>query len=140
MTALVTISDAEAPQGVRLPTESDVTIYPESLNNGRGVYAPSALDLADELSGTGVVARPWHELADCEISSEREPVTAAILSVVLGIVSSAGWEAIKRVLRRRSRDDRVSLTIGWRDGTAERWIRVDGPADAVAEAIDRLPR
>lgn len=63
-----------------------------------------------------------------------------ILNLVLGVASSAGWEAIKLVLSRRKRPSSapVSVTFGWRDGDVERWTRVDGTADAVAETIDRM--
>ncbi len=138
MSAPVTVSDIAAPSRIRLNSESDVTIFPKSVHNGRGSYSESALDFADELNQTGAVARPWHDPAECEISTERGPVTETVVAIVLGIASSAGWDALKWALSRKPRTEQVSLTVGWRDGSAEKWVRVEGPADAVAETIVRL--
>src|SRR5262249_61920122 len=67
-------------------------------------------------------------------------VTATVLTIVLGVISSAAWDGLKRWFGTR-KDQRVKVTFGQVDdrlGSSIRWWQVEGDADAAIRTIDRL--
>jgi hypothetical protein len=141
MDAAVTVRETTIPSGIRLvdsPQRADVTIYPDQVHRDRGGYHPDTLAIADELRRAGIDAQPWHDLAHCDVAGERGPITDAVLSLVLGIASAAGWDAIKALLRRRTSNDPVKLTIGWRTTQGEQWLNIEGPAHAIADTLNNI--
>ncbi len=127
------VDDVEAPSGLRLGDAHDVTLYPERVNEGRGVYPAEAVILADALQARGVVALPWHDLDHCDWSTTAH---ASISAFRVGVASTAGWTAVQETMRQRVHP--VRLTVGWWAGENERWVRLEGAAPAVADALDAL--
>lgn len=128
----VRVDEVDAPSGLRLGDAHDVTLYPEQVCDGRGVYPAEAVNLADALQARGVVALPWHDLDHCDWST----ALASISAFQVGVASTAGWSAVQDTLRQRVNP--VRLTLGWWSGENERWVRLEGEAPAVADALDAL--
>jgi hypothetical protein len=135
MTDSVTVTDVEAPLGLQLPDDGDVVLFPDDLDGERGFYPIAATAVVDELAESGIGFRTLHDGADVEWYGDRgDPV---LLTIILGIVSSAAWDGIKRLLAKRKQAP-VDLTIGYRrDGTV-RWVRAAGNAEDVATAMATL--
>jgi hypothetical protein len=141
MNPAVTVREATIPSGIRLgdsAQRSDIVVYPEQVQGERGGYHPDTLALTDQLRQAGVEAHPWHDLAHCDVVGERGPVADAVLAFVLGIGSSAGWDAIKALLNRRGSKDPVRLTVGWRTDQGEKWVHIEGPAHAVVDTLNNI--
>jgi hypothetical protein len=128
----VIVDEVDAPTGLRLGDAHDVTLYPEAVTDGRGVYPAEAVSLADALQARGVVALPWHDLDHCDWST----ATHSVRSFQLGVASTAGWSAVQDAMRQQVNP--VRLTLGWWTGQDERWVRLEGAAPAVADALDFL--
>jgi len=95
----------------------------------------SAAGFADELAGAGVEVHPYHDLDHSDWLGERDPV---LLSLILGIASSAAWDAVKLLLRKRRTGGQVKVTVGFQRGEEIRWVTAEGDGPAVAAALDRL--
>jgi hypothetical protein len=132
MATHVTVDDVEAPDGLSLGDAHDVTLFPDRVNGGRGLYPAEAVVLADALQARGVVALPWHDLDHCDWSTAHGGISA----FRLGVASTAGWSAVQDAMRQRPQQ--IRLTVGWWTGTNERWVRLEGSAPAVADALDAL--
>ncbi len=128
----VTVDEVTAPTGLRLRDAHDVTLYPDEVTEGRGIYPAEAVSLADALQARGVVALPWHDLDHCDWSTAKH----AVNSFQLGVASTAGWTAVREAVRQQVNP--VRLTVGWWTGQNERWVRLEGSAPAVADALDAL--
>jgi hypothetical protein len=59
---------------------------------------------------------------------------------VLGVLSSAAWDGLKRLLAesKRNRLNVIFSEAKKSDGDASRWWHVDGDADVAMRAIDKL--
>jgi hypothetical protein len=133
MTDPATAVDVPGPPGPHRLDGHHVVLYPEHLDGDRGSYSLSAAGFVDELTGEGVEVQPYHDLAHSDWTGERDPLW---LSLILGVASSAAWDAIKRLLGRRSRN--VKVTVGFQQGDQIRWVQAEGDGRAVAAALDRL--
>ena len=134
MTQPVTAIEVPGPAGACPLNGPDVILYPEHVNADRGSYSLTAAGFVDELAAEGVAVQPFHDLEHSDWTGERDPV---LLSLILGVASSAAWDAIKRLFSRRS-GGKVSVTVGFQRGDEIRWVRAEGDGPAVAAALDRL--
>lgn len=136
----ITAAPVTAPHEIRLvpDPDTDVWVYPEHLDGDRGTYPQQVLAVADELTQAGISTRLVHDLTHVDAPADRGPVAEAAIAIILGIASSAGWDAIKAMLRRRPRDQQLTVTLGWNDTTGEHWTRLDGPAHAIADTLNQL--
>lgn len=128
----VRVDDVEAPTGLSLDDARDVTFFPDHISGGRGLYPAEAVMLADALQARGVVALPWHDLDHCDWSTAHGSTRA----YRVGVASPAGWSAVLEAMRQEEKP--VRLTVGWWSGEHERWVRLEGAAPAVADALDAL--
>lgn len=129
----VTAIEVPAPPGTHRLDGPDVVLYPEESTADRGTYSVAGAGFIDDLVAEGVTARPYHDMLHSDWDSERD---AVMLSLILGIASSAAWDAIKLLLHRRS--SRVKVTAGFQRGDETRWIEAEGDGPAVAEALDKF--
>jgi hypothetical protein len=134
MAERVTVADVPAPLGLELPAEGDAVLYPEDLEDGRGVYPMAAARFADELAAADVAVRTWHDTEHTEWYGDRDPV---LVTIILGIVSSAAWDAIKLYLAKR-KAAQVDLTVGFRSDGSVRWVRTKGTAEDVGAVLETL--
>jgi hypothetical protein len=98
------------------------------------VYSLDAAGFVDDLVAEGVTARPYHDLLHSDWSGERDPL---LLSLILGVASSAAWDAVKLVFGRRT-SGKVKVVVGFRRGDETRWVQAEGDGRAVAEALDKV--
>lgn len=119
--------------------QGSVVVMPVHRVDGRGVYTQSSILMVKRLRAAGVEAE-FLDSADQRTFEVKKSIEALILTVVLGVASSAAWDGIKAFFRSRPKG-RVSVTyvdlegITGQRGTA--W-KVEGDSDAVLDAIDRL--
>jgi hypothetical protein len=130
----VSATDVPAPSSANRLDGPDVVLYPEQVAAGRGTYSLDDAGFVDDLVTEGVTARPYHDLLHSDWSGERDPL---VLTLILGIASPAGWDAVKLLFGRRS-GGRVDATVGFRHGDETRWVRAEGDGSGVAEALDRV--
>jgi hypothetical protein len=108
--------------------------------DGRGIYGEASLFLVKELRAANVNAAyldpPKQRLFEVKESAWVD----ALVSIGLGIVTNAAWDAVKAVLRRLHTDDQL-MEIRYADvsaaGDQTEWT-VRGPAGEVLNAVDRL--
>ncbi len=60
------------------------------------------------------------------------------LALILGVASSAAWDAIKRLLGGRGNGGRVKVVVGFQQGDQIRWVQAEGGGPAVAAALDQV--
>ena len=66
-------------------------------------------------------------------------VEALALSLIIGILSNAGWDALCAVLRRRGSkrvEVKVARHVEKAEGSSWEWFQADGEGDAVAAALE----
>lgn len=134
MTESVMVTEVAAPPEVALLETGDVVLYPEDVHDGRGVYPLAVAAVADELESDGLDVRTMHDEEQTEYYADREGV---VLAIIIGIVSSAAWDGIKRILARRQ-GKQVKVTIGYRELGKVKWVCAEGEAADVAEMLNRL--
>lgn len=117
-----------------------VVVLPSRIVEGQPVYSASSDTLVKQLRVAGVDAAfldpPEHRTFEMKKSAEL----ALLLGYVLGIASSASWDAIKALFRSRS-TSKLSVTyvdLEKGDGHSARAWKVEGDSAAVLEAIDKL--
>ena len=120
--------------GLELPTDGDAVLYPEDLEDGRGVYPIAAARFADDLAAIDIAVRTWHDTEQTEWYGDRDPV---LVTIILGVVSSAAWDAIKLCLAKR-KTAQVDVTVGFRSDGTVRWVRTKGTAENVGAVLETL--
>jgi hypothetical protein len=117
-----------------------VAVLPMSQRDGKAIYSEASVMLVKELRAHGAAAEYLDASDDRVFEVKKGAIGTAVLSVVLGIASSAAWDAVKIWLMGKP-TNRLSVTyveledVGGRRRKA--W-RVEGDATGVVEAIDRL--
>ena len=123
-----------------LAVDASVVILPLSRSeDGRGIYGEATLFLTKELRLAGRW-RPssWTPRKWRLFEVKKSALAAAPVTISLGIVSAAGWDAVKALLRREHASD-SPMEITYTDLTPERGGRtwtVRGSSEHVIEAID----
>jgi hypothetical protein len=120
---------------------ADVVVLPARRDdNGRGVYGEATVFLVKDLRAAGVPA-VFADPSDRRVFEvKKSAVGTALVAVVLGLVSNAGWDGVKAWLRREQADDQrleVSFADVSADGARTVWA-VKGRADEALRAVDRL--
>jgi hypothetical protein len=123
------------------PLFSAPAVLAPSRRSGRlGVYDESVGSVAQELNALGVVAE-WSEPAGSRVWAARRSADqiALVVDLVIGVASNAAWEGLVAILHRRGRQ-RVRATVGSRvtEEATERWVQIDGEAEAVANILRDL--
>jgi hypothetical protein len=83
----------------------------------------------------------WSEPAESRAWAARRSADQIplVIDFVIGLASNAAWEGLVAILRRRGRQ-RVRAIVGSRvtEQATERWVQVDGEAEAVASILRDL--
>ncbi len=130
------------PPSVPLPdsVDADVLIFPREVIESDGLYDDSALTLAKELRKDGVTAEYQHGPGSRQWIGERG--VDIVLSLILGIASNAGWDALCGLLRLRHPSDSVRITLArcrqTESGVEWEWFEAEGPGEDVARALEQL--
>jgi hypothetical protein len=116
-----------------------VVVLPLREIDGIGIYPQGTLTLGKRLRAEGVGAVYLHDSEHRRFEVKKGFVLEAVEALLLGIGSSAGWDAIKALLARsKSRQLEVTyLELETPEGKGIAWKAV-GEAGAVARAIDLI--
>jgi hypothetical protein len=132
----------DAPN-LSLPDEmpGDVLILPREIDGDVGLYDDSVVTLAKGLRRLGITATYLHDADSREWIGEKG-IDAIVLSLIVGICSSAGWAGIEALLRGRTSSAvrvRVARCKHSSAGDPEwEWFEVEGSAAEVADALKTL--
>lgn len=108
--------------------------------SGNGIYPEETISLVKELRAAGVRAGFMHRPEQRLFEGRKGVFTDAVYTVLLGVLGSATWDGVKRLLQRKSRE-KLKVTFGQADGIdagSARWWQVEGDTAAVIAAIDKL--
>jgi hypothetical protein len=138
---MVEVEKIAAPD-IALPShvDGDVLLLPREVDDrGRGLYDDSVITLAKEFRAEGITAEYQHD-ADSRAWIGEQSVTVIAVSVILGIVSNAGWAAMCRVFRKNHANDRVYVrVVRFRktgSDVAFDWYKAEGLGVDVANALE----
>lgn len=126
----------------RAPAMDPATVLVLPLHedeDGNGVYPEETLSLVKRLRVDGAKASYLHPPERRRFEGRKGVIADAVYTVALGVVSSAAWDGVKRLLGRSQK--RLDVTFGQLDGPegdAARWWHVEGDGDDVLAAIDKL--
>jgi hypothetical protein len=139
----MSVTSAHPPE-IQLPdhVDVDVLVLPREVSeSGRGLYDDSVVTLAKELRLHDVTAAYQHGAEDRQWIGERA-ADVIVLSFVIGVASSAGWEALKRLFSTRYDKNRVKGKLARYTQTSDHatweWFEVEGSGEEVARALDEL--
>jgi hypothetical protein len=124
-----------------LPNDDAILILPiRQTDDGRGIYPESVVTLVKRLRASGVNARFMHPPERRLFEAQMGVMTDVVAPIVLGVLSSAAWDGLKRLLAesKRNRLNVIFSEAKKSDGDASRWWHVDGDADVAMRAIDKL--
>lgn len=116
-----------------------VVILPVRHVDGLAVYPEASVTIVKELRSMGVDAQYLDAPADRTFEVKKSGLETAIATLVFGVASNAAWDAMKALIGQR-RARRMSVTyidLETADAKGRAW-NVDGDADDVLDAIDRL--
>jgi hypothetical protein len=134
----VEIDGETLDRAIRLNT--GVAVLPKSQGNDKAIYSEASVMLVKELRALGAAAEYLDPPDDRVFEVKKGHVAAAVLSFVLGIASTAAWDAVKIWLAAKPAS-RLSVTyVDLEDiaGRRRKAWRVEGDTAGVLEAIDRL--
>jgi hypothetical protein len=137
--------DPIPPPPIPIPDsiDVDVMVFPRETEGELGLYHDTVITLVKELRNAGATASFQHPPKLREWIGEKH-LSPDEVSLLIGIASNAGWAAIVAVLRMRHAAGRVRARIArYRkdaSGTRWEWIKLEGPGDEVADAIEALQR
>jgi hypothetical protein len=143
--ALLAMPAARPTGAEAVVTGSDDTVVVLPLReteDGVGIYPEATVTFVKRLRADGTDARYLHPPELRMFEGRKEFVAAAVVTIVLGIISSGAWEGIKRLLDA-GEARRMKVTFGRREdghGGSVTWWQSEGPPEAVIESIDRLMR
>jgi hypothetical protein len=120
----------------------DVVVLPREVDeHGRGIYDDSVVTVVKELRAEGITAEFQHA-QDKRIWAGEDAVAEIALTIMLGIVSNAGWAALCRLLRKSYNEDRVRIRVARfrnKDSVITfDWYKAEGPGKSVAAALEAL--
>jgi hypothetical protein len=136
----VLVIDPAAPPPYVVPRveQVDLVVLPMRMDGDRAIYPDNATMVVKRLRVLGARAEWSHDAARRAWYGERG-AGEVVAALVIGVLSSAGWDAIKLLLRQRSGPVRLKLLRRTDpNGTDERWIDLEGDSKAVSEIVDRL--
>ncbi|HEV7938542.1 MAG TPA: hypothetical protein VGP18_11030 [Solirubrobacteraceae bacterium] len=119
--------------------DAAIVVLPLREVGGTGIYPQSTLTLVKRLRSAGGSAVYLHDPEHRRFEVKKSAVLDAGATVLLGVASSAAWDAIK-ALAKRGKSSRIEVTYldletAEMRGTA--W-RVAGKTEAVLQAIDSM--
>jgi hypothetical protein len=119
----------------------DVLVLPlREDERGSGIYPEGTIALVKQLRAAGVKASYVHPSERRLFEGRKGAVADAVYTVVLGVLSAAGWDGLKGWFGSKERG-RLRVTFGQVDGQngdRVRWWEVEGNAAEAVAAIDRL--
>jgi hypothetical protein len=118
---------------------ASVVVMPIRQADGQSVYTQESLLLVKRLRVAGIDAR-FLDPPDQRTFEVKKSAFALLGTLVLGIASSAAWDAIKAFFRRES-DNKLAITyvdLEDKDGNRGTAWKVEGDSNAVLQAIDKL--
>jgi hypothetical protein len=130
-----------------LGPDSGPVMEPETLlvlplhedEDGIGVYPEETLTLVKRLRADGVSARYLHPPELRRFEGRKGVIADAAYTVVLGVLSSAAWDGVKRLLGRSRKQLKVTFgQVDGPEGDTARWWHVEGDSADTLTAIDKL--
>jgi hypothetical protein len=120
-----------------------LVVLPVRHVNGLGVYSQTSVLFVKQLRAAGLSAEFLDPPESRTFEVKKSAFTTVIMPVVLGIGSSAAWDAIKAIFRSRSAEEKAKLSVTYvdldrRNGQRGAAWKVEGDSDAVLQAIDKL--
>ena len=120
----------------------DVVILPREVDgSGTGLYDNSVVTLEKELRSFGASAEYEHGPDSRQWIGERS-VAVIVLSVVLGIASNAGWDAVKCFFSERHPKDKIKGKVArctqTADGITWEWFDIEGTGEELAKAFGEI--
>jgi hypothetical protein len=140
----MSIKPIEAPAGLAMPEtpSADAVVLPRETDGEIGLYDDSVVTLVKELREAGASAEFMHGAESRSFIGEKA-VDVLVVSLVIGIASNAGWDALRAVLSRRGKkpvEVKAARYEEEADGKRWEWIEAKGEGEAVAAAIDAWRR
>jgi hypothetical protein len=120
---------------------ASVVVMPIRQVDGRAVYSQKSLLLVKRLRVAGIDAR-FLDPPEERTFEVKNSAFALLGTLVLGISSSAAWDAIKALFRHEP-EKKLAITyvdLQDEDGNRGTAWKVEGDSDAVLQAIDKLRR
>ena len=139
------IKKVSADVNIQLPSSVslDAIILPERVTtDGVGLYPSSAIDLYKQFREDNIAV---DYLQDKEHRKwvGRHGIPKPIIDFAIALASEASWEAIKLLIRKGSAKTQVrgkiARCVETSKGKVWEWYEIEGTADAVIDAIDKLP-
>jgi len=120
-----------------------LVVLPVRHVNEQGVYTMTSVLLVKKLRAAGLSAEFLDPPESRTFEVKKGAFTDIIVSIALNIGSSAAWDAIKGIFRSRSAEKQPRLCVTYvdlddKDGQRGKAWKVEGDADAVLQAIDKL--
>lgn len=124
--------------------EEGVAILPVDLEGDRGVYRSETDILAKSLRAEGVQAWYVHSEGDRSWLALKGAVELAFgVAIAASIIGAAAWDGLKAGFRRWARTlepgQHLKLDVRVVDGDRSTSVRISGDAEAVVDALDRIP-
>lgn len=125
-----------------MTVDGSIVLMPVRYVEGRAVYEQSLITMVKRLRAAGLDATFLDPPEQRTFEVRKGALDSAIITVALGVASSAAWEALKAFFKAHT-PGRLSVTYvdlendAGQRGTA--W-KVDGDRDAVLEVVDKLRR
>jgi hypothetical protein len=131
-----------------LPSDQEHAAGPESVlvlplredASGNGIYPEESGSLVKQLRAAGMDAAYQHRPEQRLFEGRKGFIPDAVYTVILGVLSSAAWDGVKRLIGSKPRR-RLKVTFGQVDGPdagSARWWQVEGDSSDVIAAIDKL--
>jgi hypothetical protein len=124
---------------------AQIVVLPNARSEGLGIYNHSSMMMVKRLRAAGVdaVYLDAPESRTFEVKKGASLLFTSMISVGLGIGSSAAWDAVKTFFRSRSAKsaDKLSITyldVSGNEGHGRLGWKVEGNSEAVLKAIDKL--
>ena len=125
-----------------MTVDGSIVLMPVRYVEGRAVYEQSLITMVKRLRAAGLDATFLDPPEQRTFEVRKGALESVIITVTLGVVSSAAWDALKAFFKAHT-PGRLSVTyVDLEDDAGQRgtaW-KVDGDRDAVLEVIDKLRR
>ncbi|MGW1059012.1 hypothetical protein [Micromonospora rubida] len=121
--------------------KSDIVFLPIRMDGPIGIYTEQAIDLMKDLKGQGVDAS-WSTAKESRgwYGERTGIVELVVIPLVVGVASSAAWDALKKVVRMRKNSTFKikAYTRTHADGSRDAYIEVEGTGSDIASSLERL--
>jgi hypothetical protein len=120
------------------PFAAPVVLLPHRRTSSSGVYDEAAVDLFQAVEAAGVDAC-WSEPQESRSWQARRSLEQLGVDLLIGVGSNLAWATVVAAVGRW-RGRHVSVTVGSRTTpeASERWINVEGDAEAVAAILESM--